>query len=159
MRPYNQNEGRILRFCKAKNRQIFVPAYHGCAVLRWRQPQWQDWRVSRRQRWPRNTKVWYNNCHHFLYKPTNSVLMESTFSFYTIPYFCRRFLNGKLRYILVGTVTGNVNTCQGGVPDIYNFIGNKKVSNFKIILSICIIIHKWANKHLQKIIIYRKQAT
>ena len=28
---------------------------------------------------------------------------------------------------MVGAVTGNVDECQGGLPDIYNFIGNKKV--------------------------------
>ena len=42
----------------------------------------------------------------------------------------RKYVDGKVRYVLVGTVTGNVNSCQqGGLPDIYNFIGNKKVIN------------------------------
>ena len=43
--------------------------------------------------------------------------------------FYRTYEDGKVRYVLVGIVTGNVNTaeCGEGLPDIYNFIGNKKV--------------------------------
>ena len=41
--------------------------------------------------------------------------------------FYRKFIDGNVKYVLVGTVTGNVNYCQGGLPDLYNFIGNEKV--------------------------------
>ena len=40
----------------------------------------------------------------------------------------RKYDNGKVRYVLVGTVIGNVNYCRGGLPDIYNNIGTEKVS-------------------------------
>ena len=38
---------------------------------------------------------------------------------------------------MMGIVTGNVNYCRGGIPDVYNFIGNKKVniSNFVLALT------------------------
>jgi len=36
----------------------------------------------------------------------------------------------KNRYVLVGAITGNVNSCIGGLPDIYNFVGNEKILNW-----------------------------
>lgn len=46
------------------------------------------------------------------------------------PAIVRDFVDGSNRNILVGTVTGNLNSCGGGVPDIYNFIGNEKILNW-----------------------------
>ena len=45
--------------------------------------------------------------------------------------FYRTYEDGKVRYVLVGIVTGNINlrNCGEGLPDIYNFIGNRKVYN------------------------------
>merc|ERR1711860_67548 len=44
----------------------------------------------------------------------------------------RTYEDGRVRYVLVGIVTGNVNlrNCGEGLPDIYNFIGNKKALNW-----------------------------
>ena len=41
--------------------------------------------------------------------------------------FYRKFVAGKQKYVLVGTVIGNVNYCRGDLPDLYTFIGTKKV--------------------------------
>jgi len=41
----------------------------------------------------------------------------------------RKYEDGKVRYLLVGPVTGNVNYCDGGLPDVYNFVGNEKILN------------------------------
>ena len=44
--------------------------------------------------------------------------------------FYSQYKDGKERYFLVGTVIGNVAyDRRRGLPDIYNFIGNKEVSS------------------------------
>ena len=45
-----------------------------------------------------------------------------------IQLFCRKYVDGRKIYFLIGIVTGNVNFCEGGLPDVYNFIGNEKVN-------------------------------
>jgi len=47
------------------------------------------------------------------------------------PAIIRKYIDGgRFRYVLVGSVIGNVDRCGGGLPDIYNFIGNEKILNW-----------------------------
>ena len=48
----------------------------------------------------------------------------------------RKYVNGVYRFFLVGIVTGNPSSCfPKTLPDVYNFVGNEKVSE---ILLICL---------------------
>ena len=48
----------------------------------------------------------------------------------------RKYFNGVYRFFLVGIVTGNPSSCfPKTLPDVYNFVGNEKVSE---ILLICL---------------------
>ena len=41
----------------------------------------------------------------------------------------RKFVKGVYRFFLVGIVTGNPSSCfPKTLPDVYNFVGNEKVS-------------------------------
>merc|ERR1712179_823325 len=52
------------------------------------------------------------------------------FGFSGGPAIQRKFIYGKSKYFLVGLVTGSINYCKGGLPDLYSFIGTKKILNW-----------------------------